>query len=128
MEGSYAAADSRRVVPDLAMQALTLAMFVLTFNIAMLAHELAHAAFALAVTRGEVLVNVGVGPGAVVRIGRLALRICAVPLVGGYCRHDAAERRGDTALIAAAGPVASLFLAAAAWSMVPDRARSERRC
>jgi hypothetical protein len=84
--------------------------------IALLWHESAHAVFALAVTRGPVLLQAGFGPTLSARIGRLTLKIGPL-LVGGVCVHEGAERRGDRALVAAAGPVSSAFLAALAWNL-----------
>lgn len=84
--------------------------------VAIVFHEAGHAAFALAVSRGPVTLQAGFGPTAGVHIGRLELRVGPV-LLGGVCTHDGGERRGDRVLIAAAGPVASIFLTALAWSL-----------
>jgi hypothetical protein len=93
-------------------------LFLFAPAVAVLWHEAAHAAFALALTRGTVTLVVGLGPSVPLRLGRLTLRIAPLPL-GGLCRYDSTERPGDRALIAAAGPVASVFLAALAWSLAP---------
>jgi hypothetical protein len=87
--------------------------------IAVLWHEAAHALFALATSRGCVVLQVGVGPSRGFRVGRLELRVAPVPL-GGFCSHDGGERPGDRALIAAAGPVSSALLAALAYSLRDD--------
>jgi hypothetical protein len=77
-------------------------------------HEAAHALFALALTRGPVLIVVGSGAGPRLRVGRLAVRVSAFPK-GGVCVHEPTRHRYDRALIAAAGPISSLLLAAIAW-------------
>jgi hypothetical protein len=92
-----------------------LLVYVLALSFAIMWHEAAHAAFALATSRGRVVLQVGFGPAARVSIGRLELRFAPI-LFGGFCTHDGGERRGDNALIAAAGPIASAFLAALALS------------
>jgi membrane-associated protease RseP (regulator of RpoE activity) len=89
---------------------------VLALAIVILFHELAHAAFALALNHGEVRMDIGFGPGVELRAGRVTLFVGILPL-GGMCTHEDSGRRGDRALIAAAGPVASAFLAALAWSL-----------
>jgi membrane-associated protease RseP (regulator of RpoE activity) len=94
----------------------TLLLLLLAPTITILWHELAHALFALALTPQEVKLVVGFGPNTGVRLGRLDLRFGPV-LFGGYCAYAGADRRGDRALIAAAGPVASVFLAAVAWKL-----------
>ena len=87
--------------------------------IAILWHETAHALFALAVTRGTVTLRVGFGPSVRIGLGRLRLRVAPI-LVGGICTHEGANRRGDRALIAAAGPVSSAFLAVLALGLSAD--------
>jgi membrane-associated protease RseP (regulator of RpoE activity) len=84
--------------------------------IVILWHELAHAVFALASTPHEVTLAVGFGPSVGVRVGRLDLRFGPI-LLGGYCAYAGAERPSDRALIAAAGPISSVFLAALAWHL-----------
>src|SRR4051795_12948928 len=84
--------------------------------ITILWHELAHAVFALALTPREVTLTVGFGPSIGVRIGRRALRFAPL-LFGGYCAYAGTDRPSDRALIAAAGPVSSVFLAALAWHL-----------
>ena len=69
---------------------------------------------ALALTRGKVLVVVGYGPGMKLHLGRLALHMS--PLAASGCTvHRATRESGDRAIIAAAGPVASLLLAVLGW-------------
>ena len=81
---------------------------------AVLLHELAHAAMALALTRGKVLVVVGYGPGMKLHMGRLALHFS--PLAASGCTvHRATRESADRAIIAAAGPVTSLLLAVLGW-------------
>jgi hypothetical protein len=82
--------------------------------IATLWHEAGHAALALVLTRARVRLVVGLGPTVHLPLGRLSLGLAPLPF-GGYCEHEDTGRRGDRALIAAAGPVASTFLAALAW-------------
>jgi hypothetical protein len=83
--------------------------------ISVLAHELAHAMFALALTRGPVAVVTYGGAAIEARVGRLRMRIGLLTLSGGgVCFFQQPRRRSDSALIAAAGPVMSLLLAAAA--------------
>jgi hypothetical protein len=94
----------------------TLLLLLLAPAIAILWHEAAHALFALALTRHEVKLVVGFGPSTGVRLGRLELRLGPL-LLGGYCAYAGANRPGDRALIAAAGPVSSAFLAALAWNL-----------
>ena len=84
--------------------------------IAVLWHEAAHAAFALATSRSPVLFQVGLGPGIGFTIGRVTVRIGPLPL-GGFCIYDGDTGRADRALVAAAGPVSSAFLAALAWNL-----------
>jgi len=81
---------------------------------AVLLHELAHAGMALALTRGKVLVVVGYGPAMKLHLGRLALHVS--PLATSGCTvHRATRASADRAIIAAAGPVASLLLAVVGW-------------
>lgn len=94
----------------------TVVTFLAALSVAILFHEAGHAAFALAVTRQPVTLQVGFGPAASIGLGRLELRLGPI-LFGGFCTCEDIRRRGDRALVAAAGPVASIFLAAAAWSM-----------
>jgi hypothetical protein len=93
-----------------------IAALLIAPTVAILWHEAAHAAFALAVTRGPVVLQVGFGPAAIVRAGRLTLRLGPI-LLGGYCAYQGWLRRGDRALVAAAGPISSAFLAALAWNL-----------
>jgi hypothetical protein len=83
---------------------------------AMLAHELARAAAALALTRGRVCVLLGAGrPLFAVRLGRLVVGPTARWMWGGECLHaDGVSRRRATAILLA-GPLAgdAVFLAAA---------------
>jgi hypothetical protein len=83
--------------------------------ISVLAHELAHATFALALTRGPVAVVTNGAAAIDVRAGRLYMRIGLLTLLGGgVCAHEDPPRQSDRALIAAAGPVMSLLIAATA--------------
>jgi len=79
-----------------------------------LLHELAHAGMALALTRGKVLVVVGYGPGVKLQLGRLAVHLSPLA-ASGCCVHRATRESSDRAIIAAAGPVASLMLAVFGW-------------
>jgi membrane-associated protease RseP (regulator of RpoE activity) len=94
----------------------TFLFLLLTPAITILWHEFAHALFALALSRHEVRLVVGFGPSVGLRLGRLQLRFGPL-LFGGYCAYAGGDRRGDRALIAAAGPVSSVFLAALAWNV-----------
>jgi hypothetical protein len=94
----------------------TVLLIVAAISIAIMWHELGHALFALSLTRGPVLLAVGLGPGIKLPIGRVTLKLGPI-LLGGVCVHDSPERRGDRALIAAAGPTFSIFLAALAWHL-----------
>ena len=77
-------------------------------------HELSHAGMALALTRGKVLVVVGYGPGMKLQLGRLAVHLSPLA-ASGCCVHRATRDSSDRAIIAAAGPVASLLLAVLGW-------------
>ncbi len=79
-----------------------------------LLHELAHAGMALALTRGKVLVVVGYGPGMKLQLGRLAVHLSPLA-ASGCCVHRTTRESTDRAIIAAAGPVASLMLAVLGW-------------
>jgi hypothetical protein len=87
---------------------------------AMLAHELARAGAALALTRGRVCVLLGSGrPLCSVRVGRLLVGPTARWLWGGECLHDpdVSPRRATAILLA--GPLAGdlCFAAAAAAAL-----------
>ena len=84
--------------------------------LAVLLHELAHAAMALALTRGRVLVVVGYGRGVSLTLGRLSLRLSPLA-AGGCCVHRDTHARADHAIIAAAGPVSSLLFAVLGWRL-----------
>lgn len=84
--------------------------------VAIVWHEAAHAAIALAFTRAPVTLQVGFGPSVATQLGRLRLQLAPI-LLGGYCSTSAWLRRGDSALVAAAGPISSAFLAAVAWRL-----------
>jgi hypothetical protein len=91
----------------------------------MLVHELGHAAAALALTRGPVVVQTGRRAFLTPRIGRLTLAIGPGGLQAGACWHLAPESRRAEAAIAAAGPLASLATAATAATaclLAPPRA------
>ncbi|MEA2480939.1 MAG: hypothetical protein QOJ07_2861 [Thermoleophilaceae bacterium] len=92
----------------------SLLQLALAVPVAVLFHELAHGLMALGTTRGKVLVVVGYGPGLSLNFGRLALRLSPLA-ASGCCVHRATRESGDRALIAAAGPIASLLLAVAGW-------------
>lgn len=81
---------------------------------AVLLHELAHGLMALATTRGKVLVVVGYGPAVSMSLGRLAVRVSPLA-ASGCCVHRATRGSSDRALIAAAGPIASLLVAVIGW-------------
>jgi len=92
----------------------SLLQLLIATPIAVLLHELAHAGMALALTRGKVLVVVGYGPGMKLHLGRLNLHLS--PLAASGCTvHRATRESGDRAIIAAAGPIASLMLAVIGW-------------
>lgn len=92
----------------------SLLQLLIATPIAVLLHELAHAGMALALTRGKVLVVVGFGPAMKLHLGRLALRVS--PLAASGCTvHRATHGSSDRAIIAAAGPIASLMLAVIGW-------------
>jgi hypothetical protein len=92
----------------------SLLQLLIAVPIAVLAHELAHAGMALALTRGKVLVVVGYGPGMKLHMGRLALHVSPLA-ASGCCVHRATRDSSDRGIIAAAGPVASLLLAVVGW-------------
>ena len=92
----------------------SLLQLVIATPIVVLLHELAHAGMALALTRGKVLVVVGYGPGMKLRLGRLAVHLSPLA-ASGCCVHRATRESSDRAIIAAAGPVASLMLAVLGW-------------
>jgi hypothetical protein len=87
---------------------------LIALPLAVLAHELAHAGMALALTRGKVLVVVGYGPGMKLHMGRLALHVSLLA-ASGCCVHRATRHSADRGIIAAAGPVASLLIAVVGW-------------
>jgi hypothetical protein len=92
----------------------SLLQLLIAAPVAVLLHELAHAGMALALTRGKVLVVVGYGPAMKLHLGRLALHVS--PLATSGCTvHRATRDSADRAIIAAAGPVASLLLAVIGW-------------
>src|SRR4051794_23784808 len=93
-----------------------IAVIIIVPTLTILWHEAAHAAFALAVTRAPVVLQVGFGPVLTARFGRLTLRLAPI-LLGGYCAYEGWLRRGDRAVVAAAGPISSAFLAALAWNL-----------
>jgi hypothetical protein len=83
---------------------------------AMLAHELARAAAALALTRGRVCVLLGAGrPLLTLRVGRLVLGATARWMWGGECLHAPAVSGRRATAILLAGPLAGdlCFVAAA---------------
>ena len=92
----------------------SLLQLLIALPVAVLLHELAHAGMALALTRGKVLVVVGYGPAMKLHMGRLALHVSPLA-ASGCCVHRATRESSDRGIIAAAGPVASLLLAAVGW-------------
>jgi hypothetical protein len=101
----------------------SLLQLLIAVPVAVLLHELAHAGMALALTRGKVLVVVGYGPGMKLHLGRLALHVS--PLAASGCTvHRATHESSDRAIIAAAGPVASLLLGVVGWRVSESLAGS----
>ena len=94
----------------------SLLQLLLATPLAVLIHELAHAGMALSLTRGRVLVVVGYGPGMKLSFGRLALHVSPLA-ASGCCVHRATRDSADRGIIAAAGPVASLLVAALGWRL-----------
>jgi hypothetical protein len=94
----------------------SLLQLLLATPLAVLLHELAHAGMALALTRGRVLVVVGYGRGVSLTLGRLSLRLSPLA-ASGCCVHRGTRERADRAVIAAAGPVASLLFAVVGWRL-----------
>lgn len=92
----------------------SLLQLLIATPVAVLLHELAHAGMALALTRGKVLVVVGYGPAMKLQMGRLALHVSPLA-ASGCCVHRATRGSSDRAIIAAAGPVASLMFAVLGW-------------
>jgi hypothetical protein len=93
---------------------MSLLHLLIAIPVAVLLHELAHGVMALATTRGKVLVVVGYGPAVSMSLGRLALRVSPLA-ASGCCVHRATRGSSDRALIAAAGPIASLLIAVLGW-------------
>jgi len=90
-----------------------------------LLHELGHAAAALLLTRGPVVVQTGRRALVTPRIGRLTLALGPGGLQAGACWHLAPDTRRAEGAIAAAGPLASLLtaaLAAACLALHPPKA------
>jgi hypothetical protein len=92
----------------------SLLQLLIATPLAVLCHELAHAGMALARTRGKVLVVVGYGPALSLSMGRLSLRLSPLA-ASGCCVHLGTRDRSDRAVIAAAGPIASLMVAVLGW-------------
>jgi hypothetical protein len=101
----------------------SLLQLLIATPLAVLAHELAHAGMALALTRGRVLVVVGYGPGLSVSLGRLSLRLSPLA-ASGCCVHRGTRQRADRGVIAAAGPIASLMFAVLGWRVAQALAGS----
>jgi hypothetical protein len=95
---------------------MSLLHLLIAIPVAVLLHELAHGLMALATTRGRVLVVVGYGPAVSMTVGRLALRVSPLA-ASGCCVHRATRGASDRALIAAAGPIASLLVAVLGWRL-----------
>jgi hypothetical protein len=79
--------------------------------VVLLVHELGHALAALALTRGPVVVQTGRRSFLTPRIGRLTLALGPGGLQAGACWHLAPDTPRAEAIIAAAGPLASLSTA-----------------
>jgi hypothetical protein len=94
----------------------SLLQLLIATPLAVLLHELAHAGMALTLTRGRVLVVVGYGRGVSLTLGRLSLRLSPLA-ASGCCVHRGTRERADRAVIAAAGPIASLMLAVVGWRL-----------
>jgi hypothetical protein len=82
--------------------------------VVLLVHELGHAAAALLLTKGPVVVQTGRRAFVTPRVGRLTLALGPGGLQAGACWHLAPESRSAEAAIALAGPLASLLTAMAA--------------
>ena len=82
--------------------------------VVLLVHELGHAAAALLLTKGPVVVQTGRRAFLTPRVGRLTLALGPGGLQAGACWHLAPESRAAEAAIAAAGPLASVVTATAA--------------
>jgi hypothetical protein len=97
-----------------------LVLFFLTEPLHALIHELGHGAAALALRPGRVAVAIGRRPPLVVwRLGRMTISFhLLMPLWRNHadCTHEAEGSRGEAALIALAGPAASLLTCIVAWS------------
>jgi len=91
----------------------TFAAFFVWWPVAVLAHELGHAAVALRLVAGPVEVDVGDGRFLTLRLGRLTLR-AGPPFLGGECRVDRAVTPLQGLLILGAGPLINLVTALAA--------------
>jgi hypothetical protein len=109
--------QNRRLLPKTGLVEAplpSLLQLLIATPVAVLLHELAHGAMALALTRGKVLVVVGYGPGMKLHLGRLNLHVS--PLAASGCTvHRATRGSSDRGIIAAAGPIASLLLAVLGW-------------
>jgi hypothetical protein len=86
--------------------------------VVLLVHELGHAAAALALTRGPVVVQNGRRALVTPRVGRLTLALGPGGPQAGACWHVAPDGRRAEAAIAAAGPLASLLTGAGAGAAV----------
>jgi Zn-dependent protease len=80
----------------------------------LLVHELGHAAAALALTRGPVVVQTGRRAWVTPQVGRLTLALGPGGLQAGACWHLAPRTPRAEAIIAASGPLASVVTCAAA--------------
>jgi hypothetical protein len=101
---------------------ILVAMYLLTMPCLALVHELGHAAAALALRPGAVVVAIGRPPHLLhLILGRMT--ILFDPWIGLWgaqaeCAHQRAETRKQDALIAAAGPAASLLACIVTRSML----------
>jgi hypothetical protein len=102
--------------PTLVM--LTMVLLALPPNA--LVHELGHAGAALALRPGRVAVSVGSEQPLVVwDLGRMTIAVNPLVLpwrLGAACAYEAPETRAQAALIAFAGPAASMATCLLAWS------------
>lgn len=115
--------DFVEFMDDLPPFPVLLAILVCVGPFLTLAHELGHALAALLLLPGRVVVLVGHRePLAAFELGRLTVGFHPLTVPGrfdGMCAYDpSGERRSDTALIALAGPAASLVTGLFAWSLL----------
>jgi hypothetical protein len=99
---------------------VVLPLFVLTKPLLALVHELGHAGAALALSSGRVAIAIGRRPPLIARdLGRLTIAFHPLaPVFRNHaeCTHPAPRSRAEDALIALAGPAASLLTCVVARS------------